>query len=160
MPPPDFTSFHPGYETLCGSLPAKKEGKRNAGRRGPYHPHAYSVRGAPRKERLAPRLPLSGARLPAFRLGSSQGGVWSLGATRARLRGCFANVADMTAGLSPHFQRRTPHTGRNAGRHSPPGRRRRLASAGDSKRTISGTSTLPGYPLTGRARYWDASHRD
>jgi hypothetical protein len=47
--------------TLRGSLPANKEGKRNAGRRGRYHPHAYGVRGAPRKERLAPRLPLSGA---------------------------------------------------------------------------------------------------
>ena len=47
--------------TLCDSLPARNKGKRNAGRRGPYHPHAYGVRGAPRKERLAPRLPLSGA---------------------------------------------------------------------------------------------------
>jgi hypothetical protein len=52
MPLPGFASFNPGY---------KNKGKRNAGKRGPYHPHAYGVRGAPRKERLAPPFPLSGA---------------------------------------------------------------------------------------------------
>ena len=46
--------------TLCDSLPAnKREAERRQTRA--VNPHAYGVRGAPRKERLAPRLPLSGA---------------------------------------------------------------------------------------------------
>jgi hypothetical protein len=63
--------------------------------------YASGAQGAPRTRRLAPPFRFGRARLPAFHRGSAQGVWWSLGAIRARLRGCFATAADMTAGSAP-----------------------------------------------------------
>ena len=66
----------------------RKKGKRNAGKRGPYHPHAYGARVAPRKERLTPPFPLSGA-LACRRSTSAlaKGTYVTPGATQAMLPG-------------------------------------------------------------------------
>ena len=54
------------------------------------------VRGAPRKERLAPRLPLSGALACRRSTSALPRGVWSLGAIRARFRGTTVQGAGVT----------------------------------------------------------------
>jgi hypothetical protein len=83
------TSFNaaPGFHFVSSGL-QKKKGKRNAGRRRQYLPHASGVRGAPRIRRLAPPLRLR-ARSPAGvppRL-SPKGVVVPKAQLRARLPG-------------------------------------------------------------------------
>ncbi len=77
-----------------------KKGIWNAGRRRAATSAPWLVRRCLPRDPRRVRDGEEAARLPAFHHGSSQGVLLSLGAIRARLRGGFANAADMTAGLA------------------------------------------------------------
>jgi hypothetical protein len=81
--------------TLCDSPPANK-GKRNAGRRGPYHPHQMGAGRATEGAACAAPSALGRARLPGVPPRVFPRGVWSLGATRARFRGQTVQGAGVT----------------------------------------------------------------
>ena len=144
-PIPDFTSFHPGYETLCGSLPAINKRKRNAGRRTLQCPHA-TARGARHGDGGLRRPSASGAlacrrstngtcgsdRTPP--LSSSSRTSWD-GSTEERVLSVPCRPS--TAGVM------SPQAGRHAGRSFWPGAARERTANPPAGTVLAPPAGLP-----------------